>query len=256
MAIEDLLKKAVAAFNALSPEQQAEMMEEQRQSWVRGNVGLSRDERGMTSPVMPRPAPADLKARDRKRYKLIRKSLQNKGLLPAATDTGLDYYTAADVMWSLEGIDPVPSKNGQWVKRSQAEELLVAERAKAAEKERLRFEGDLDKWMKIIGAGITGYQPEAYTLMDFACEELVKLRADNAAQAARIKELEERIETENLYQHEAIEENDARVDALEAKLAAAEKVREAAIELDEAISDDFNIFGAQQKLRAALGGKP
>ncbi|MBE0563630.1 MAG: hypothetical protein IH622_22820 [Ochrobactrum anthropi] len=129
MAIEDLLKKAVAAFNALSPEQQAEMMEEQRQSWVRGNVGLSRDERGMTSPVMPRPAPADLKARDRKRYKLIRKSLQNKGLLPAATDTGLDYYTAADVMWSLEGIDPVPSKNGQWVKRSQAEELLVAERA-------------------------------------------------------------------------------------------------------------------------------
>src|SRR5690606_33522733 len=58
MASEDLLKKAVAAFNALSPEQQAEMLEEQRQSWVRGNIGLSRDERGMTSPVMPRPAPA------------------------------------------------------------------------------------------------------------------------------------------------------------------------------------------------------
>lgn len=53
MASEDLLKKAVAAFNALSPEQQAEMLEEQRQSWVRGNVGLSRDERGMTTPVAP-----------------------------------------------------------------------------------------------------------------------------------------------------------------------------------------------------------
>jgi len=45
-----------------------------------------------------------------------------------------------------------------------------------AEQERLRFEGDLDKWMKIIGAGITGYQPEAYALMDLACEELVRLR--------------------------------------------------------------------------------
>lgn len=53
MASEDLLKKAVAAFNALSPEQQHEMMEEQRQSWVRGNVGLSRDERGMPTPIAP-----------------------------------------------------------------------------------------------------------------------------------------------------------------------------------------------------------
>lgn len=70
------------------------------------------------------------------------------------------------------------------VTRSQAEELLAAERAEK-EKERLRFEGDLDKWMKIIGAGITGYQPEAYTLMDFACEELVKLRTDNAALTAQ-----------------------------------------------------------------------
>ncbi|WP_195714384.1 hypothetical protein, partial [Brucella sp. 10RB9210] len=58
MAIEDPLKKAIAAFDALSPEQRAEMMEEQRRSWVRGNVGMSQDERGMTSPVMPCPAPA------------------------------------------------------------------------------------------------------------------------------------------------------------------------------------------------------
>lgn len=136
MAIEDLLKKAVAAFNALSPEQQAEMMEEQRQSWVRGNVGLSRDERGMTSPVMPRPAPADLKARDRKRYKLIRKSLQNKGLLPAATDTGLEtvgYWltghtaiTTSKKEWSSWKLDPYTD---ELVTRSQAEGLLAAERA-------------------------------------------------------------------------------------------------------------------------------
>lgn len=51
------------------------------------------------------------------------------------------------------------------------------DQASAFTKERLRFEGDLDKWMKILGAGITGYQPEAYALMDLACHELVKLRA-------------------------------------------------------------------------------
>ncbi len=53
-----------------------------------------------------------------------------------------------------------------------------------------------------------------------------------------------------------IEDRSSEYEALETKLAAAEKVREAAIELDEAISNDFNIFGAQQKLRAVLGGKP
>jgi hypothetical protein len=32
--------------------------------------------------------------------------------------------------------------------------------------------------MKILSAGITGYQPEAYAVMDQACAELVKLRSD------------------------------------------------------------------------------
>ncbi|MCM2441147.1 hypothetical protein HGO34_15605 [Agrobacterium vitis] len=54
--------------------------------------------------------------------------------------------------------------------------LLEEAKARAAELERLRFEGDLDKWMKIIGAGITGYQPEAYATMDAACGELVRSR--------------------------------------------------------------------------------
>lgn len=53
---------------------------------------------------------------------------------------------------------------------------LHDEMARARESERLRFEGDLDKWMKIIGAGITGYQPEAYAVMDWACGELVRAR--------------------------------------------------------------------------------
>jgi len=72
------------------------------------------------------------------------------------------------------------------VTRSQAEAIIAAK----VEQERLRFEGDLDKWMKTIGAGITGFQPEAYDMMDLACQELVTLRADNAVLTARVKELE------------------------------------------------------------------
>ncbi|MCI0999175.1 hypothetical protein HWD97_03665 [Ochrobactrum sp. C6C9] len=128
MASEDLLKKAVAAFNALSPEQQAEMLEEQRQSWVRGNVDLSRDERGMTSPVMPRPA-------------------------PAATDTGLEIdieATAENIARSMSNYKNSGRLHGPTYEvakaaailaltcakvdtRSQAEELLAAERAESDE---------------------------------------------------------------------------------------------------------------------------
>ncbi|RRY08830.1 hypothetical protein [Brucella anthropi] len=63
-----------------------------------------------------------------KRYKLAEIQAtehDHKRPTPAATDTGLDYYTAADVMWSLEGNNPAPSKNGQWVKRTQADELFA-----------------------------------------------------------------------------------------------------------------------------------
>lgn len=62
MTTEDLLKKAVAAFNALSPEQQAEMIEEQRRSFAKGNVALSQTHRP-------------------KRYEKIKDSLNRKGLL-------------------------------------------------------------------------------------------------------------------------------------------------------------------------------
>lgn len=112
---------------------------------------------------------------------------------PAATDTGL-----VTVAWESMDNKSDPNdklvyevkfpRNGdkRLVYQSQAVELLAAERARAAEKERLRFEGDLDKWMKIIGAGITGYQPEAYALMDLACHELVKLRSDISAIAGHV----------------------------------------------------------------------
>ncbi len=109
----------------------------------------------------------------------------------------------------------------------QAEAIIAAERARAAEKERLRFEGDLDKWMKTIGAGITGYQPEAYALMDLACQELVTLRADNAALTARVKELETANAKlcDGAIDYELkIAERDVSLQALETQLAAAEKI--------------------------------
>lgn len=53
---------------------------------------------------------------------------------------------------------------------------LHYELAKVREVERLRFEGELDKWMKRLGTGISGYQPEAYVMIDHALAELVRLR--------------------------------------------------------------------------------
>ncbi|WP_273785675.1 hypothetical protein [Brucella intermedia] len=174
----------------------------------------------------------------------------------------------------------------EYVTRSQAEELLAAERAEVrhwqeqytemhsqfidlaksaeadnaakVEQERLRFEGDLDKWMKIIGAGITGYQPEAYALMDLACEELVKLRADNAALTAEISAISGHLDCEadsdsilhTIREIEADKEiYKERAEALEAKLAAAEKA------LEEIASDTYGEEG-RNIARAALGGKP
>lgn len=40
----------------------------------------------------------------------------------------------------------------------------------------LRFHGEMDKWVRTIGAGISGYQPEAYIALDMAMDELVRLR--------------------------------------------------------------------------------
>lgn len=211
MASEDLLKKAVAAFNALSPEQQAEMLEEQRQSWVRGNVGLSRDDRDMTSPMM-----REVENRLAPMIKAVNSWADSKTTpAPAATDTGLETLSVEMLRdYAFMKSDP----EGDYVTRSQAEELLAAERAES-----------------VRTAGIASEQ----------MARAEKAEADNAALTARVREYET-----------GLVDFHREMSALEAKLAAAEKVREAAIELDEAISDDFNIFGAQQKLRAALGGKP
>lgn len=88
--------------------------------------------------------------------------------------SGYDGYGDA-----IEGVD-LPAELDECIA------AIEADNAAKVEQERLRFEGDLDKWMKIIGAGITGYQPEAYALMDLACHELVKLRSDISAIAGHV----------------------------------------------------------------------
>ncbi|MEJ5026321.1 Lar family restriction alleviation protein [Brucella anthropi] len=162
-------------------------------------------------------------------------------------------------------------------RKDRVVELLAAERA---EKARLKSENDAQEdqiselqmtpwpeWAtKVLAvirkrSGYDGYGDaiEGVDLPAELDECIAAIEADNAAQAARIKELEaeNKNHLEEWYRGLRVQKKISdRAEALEAKLAAAEKVREAAIELDEAISDDFNIFGAQQKLRAALGGKP
>lgn len=289
MASEDLLKKAVAAFNALSPEQQAEMLEEQRQSWVRGNVGLSRDERGMTTPVAPvssepfedntlelarrilgadtgltiNPLPrCEGPQNVRPRYAIWGDDLEAlakaalKSVAPVSPDaTGkcgelvanvwalvkpdgnlveVTRYASMANLWRERGYHPA-----EYVTRSQAVELLAAERV---EKEELRE----------------------------ALRAVVEARkADNAAKDARIKTCKQ--------QKEAAVDNwkicAAQIEALETQLAAAEKALErAANNFDDIFCtprvreckstvDQFDVVIAKAgkfgtEARAALGGKP
>ncbi len=259
MASEDLLKKAVAAFNALSPEQQAEMLEEQRRSWVRGNVGLSRDERCMTSTVMPRPA-------------------------PAATDTGLvtvehQYWRDQTQEWLSTGFPDRYRKDGfqvrELVTRSQAVELLVAvtierdfwkdrfqhdtEAIRKLEAELAAERAEKAGWKELHDAAQVAVKERTE-----ACNNLYKqvndLIADNAAKAARIKELEGinanlmgDDEDKPRYTTKRLKHEIARAtEALEAKIAAAEKALE---EADEALQADA-IASAHAAIRAVLGGKP
>ena len=167
------------------------------------------------------------------------------------------------------------------IELDKAQEAIEADHAAKVEQERLRFEGDLDKWMKIIGAGITGYQPEAYALMDLACEELVTLRADNAALTAEISAISGHLDCEAdsdsiLHTIREIEADKAiykeSAEAHEAKLAADEQALEPFAEYcGDHFDKDFNgnplpdeqkvgwvylNYGHFRRARAALGGKP
>ncbi len=135
----------------------------------------------------------------------------NTRAAPAATDTGLEtvafqhrridkYGVVGD--WrpykrDLFGSDRIESR--ELVTRSQAEEILAAERARA--------DANFDKVIE-------------------QAKRAEKAEADNAAKDARIKELEEEVEWAQNAVLARQRHAEARCEALEAKLAAAEKALE------------------------------
>lgn len=153
---------------------------------------------------------------------------------------GLERYRPEPV--SLGGM--VRDPDGGYVTRSQAEELLAAERDKVL---------FLKTAMEI-----------AQTHCGLKDKTIDKLEADNAAKAARIKELDRCHEgTIDLCNQKT-----AQIEALEAKLAAAEKAlepfadhaKERAVDAPEwRDTDTVRIvvtIGDLRKARAVLGGKP
>lgn len=133
--------------------------------------------------------------------------------------------------------------------RSQAEELLAAERA------------EKDGWKELHDAAQVAVKERTE-----ACNNLYKqvndLKADNAAKDARIKELEETkavIAADKKILLDLAATNGNKVTTLEAKLAAAEKALEAARPYVEDYDTRRHNTGVDETLTqidAVLGGKP
>ncbi|UXO85623.1 hypothetical protein [Brucella intermedia] len=163
---------------------------------------------------------------------------------PAATDTGLE--TAAKLggingvmlLRHIENLRPEAQAayKDELVLRSQAAELLAAKDAEIKEcHENINLKADFIE--NTIG-------------------QLHEAEADNAAKAARIKELENvQSRDGEMWVRQSV------VKALEAKLAAAEKVAQLVVQAEEDKSGDPNFYillmqTAYDKARAVLGGKP
>ncbi len=192
--------------------------------------------------------------------KYIRHDLNTRSA-PAATDTGLETYAHDNE--TLSGLSR--NEHGPWCLRSQDEELLAAERA---EKEQAK--GDLTRVLvhfvrehfpenttfkpfdDLIGL-ITQFDNASTIAREYASRIHV-LEADNAAQDARIKELEKlnalvvrQREEANAYG----DEGHSRTEALEAKLAAANDL---VVRAQVIIPDHY--VNWHRDARAVLGGKP
>lgn len=194
------------------------------------------------------PAPADLKARDKKRYKLIRKSLQNKGLLPAATDTGLEtvghlYYRTDSSMkrYLTDILKYNPDEPAFWVNEKAQKEHMVHQLVTRSQAEELLAVKDAD-------------MDQVLADNRRCLIRIAELEADNAAQAARIKELEADVKREaqsSTHNAQDCLDEQLRAEALEAKLAAANDL---VVRAQVIIPDHY--VNWHRDARAVLGGKP
>ncbi|MCH4542966.1 hypothetical protein [Ochrobactrum sp. A-1] len=167
---------------------------------------------------------------------------------PAATDTGLETVAKVDSrlgdMSRLSIIDRPLSIGTEVCLRSQAEKLLAAERA---ENTRLQSENDAQadqiselqmtpwpEWAtKVLAvirkrSGYDGYGDaiEGVDLPAELDECIAAIEADNAALTARVKELAEALDKQRELDNESTLHHYNRAEALEAKLAAAERALE------------------------------
>jgi hypothetical protein len=78
--LNDALRAAVAAFEAMTPAQQEEHVEAQRQSWMRGEMGLGEWERSQTRIVLT-PGPLDAAMKDHVESELERLRKEKAQLL-------------------------------------------------------------------------------------------------------------------------------------------------------------------------------
>lgn len=166
--IEDLLKKTVAAFITLSPERQAEMMEEQRKSFAENNVALSRPTPAATdtgqhticaSCFVDKPTP--LRRNEMGGYVCLTCVDKRLDAIAAASSTGLETVAwtnkaqlgfLKDDHWKVMPMamwtkDYVSASNDdiELCDRSQAEELLAAKEAERTEQWRMRREAEYSR---------------------------------------------------------------------------------------------------------------
>lgn len=281
--LDELMKKAVEAYKALSPEQQAEMMEEQRQSFAKGNVALSQTH----SP---------------KRFEQIRDSLDHKDLLTSPLPHQWPYqqtFNAIAAATRIEGGNIAVSvdKFAEAFGPTPVVPVSPDATGKCGELETVGYQCSSDglEWCETLIPNAReqhGYKIRDVVTRSQAVELLAaeraykeiwketaeKLERYNAALSARVKELETEVEKANdLRAHEWQMRRMAQCDAdlwrfsvdmgdhpsllvkvwkqrkaLEAKLAAAEK---ALTEADEALQADA-IASAHAAIRAVLGRNP
>lgn len=182
---------------------------------------------------------------------------------PAATDTGLEtveYQVEKNGKWYFDHPQSwaVRKSNGATVRelcvRSQAEELLAAERAEKEEARRAEEEAK-DCFWSIYETYLEkgGLPVSTEGARSALSNRIASLEADNAAKNARIKELEADLMCAKASRDSWKRTHEESFSRLETKLAAAEKALETKSAANEALSKSVvESIDTEKRLREAL----